>query len=312
MASRGLNLNAIQVSAGILATLTGAIAASFLGVGGTLVGAAVGSIASTVGGEVYKHYLERTHERLRGAVDVRRYRTARSAAVGRADPAVAQNRTGVTSRREDDGADAAETQVFQVPGRGAPGQGGVTAHRTTSSNDPAHDSPTETSAAAEGLPEAMPAEMAAAIAGAAAASDGQGGSGGEGDSGGTGGSGGRGKRPRWLVLTAITVGTFLVAIAVITVIELSVGKNLHAIVTNQSGGGTTVGGVVGSSNTKPTQAPTHTAAATPSSTPSAAPSSSVPASPTSSSNSGGATPTPSSTLTPGGPNVPAPAVTASP
>src|ERR1017187_10904581 len=88
MASRRLNLSAIQVSAGILAALTGAIAASFLGVGGHAVGAGVGSLASTVGGEGYKHYLERTHERLRGAVDVRRDRTPRSAVVGRVDPAV--------------------------------------------------------------------------------------------------------------------------------------------------------------------------------------------------------------------------------
>src|ERR1017187_9656063 len=251
MASRRLNLSAIQVSAGILAALTGAIAASFLGVGGTLVGAGVGSLASTVGGEGYKHYLERTHERLRGAVDVRRYRTARSAVVGRVDPAVvgrvdpavAQNRLGV-----------------------------------------------------DGLPQAMPAGTAAAMASAAAAKD------------------GKGKRPRWLVLTAITVGTFLIAVAVITVIELSAGKNLNALLTNRPGGGATVGGVVGGQNTKPTTPATkQTASATPPATPSAGPSSSVPVSPTPSSGSGGATPTPSSTLTPGSPNIPAAAaVTPSP
>ena len=304
MASRRLNLSAIQVSAGILAALTGAIAASFLGVGGTLVGAGVGSLASTVGGEVYKHYLERTHERLRGAVDVRRYRTARSAVVGRVDPAVvgrvdpavAQNRLGVTSRRQEDGADAAETQVLKVPRPAAPEQGAVTTSRTTSPNDPMGNSPTETFAAVDGLPQAMPAGTAAAMASAAAAKD------------------GKGKRPRWLVLTAITVGTFLIAVAVITVIELSAGKNLNAIVTNRSGGGTTVGGVVGGQNTKPTTPATkQTASATPSATPSVVPSSSVPVSPTPSSGSGGATPTPSSTLTPGSPNIPAAAaVTPSP
>jgi hypothetical protein len=295
MASRGFNLSAIQVSAGILATLTGAIAASFLGVGGTLVGAAVGSIASTVGGEVYKHYLERTHERLRGAVDVRRYRTARGTVVGTVDPAVAQNRLGVTSRRQEDDADAAETQVLQVPRPGAPGQGAVTTSRTTSPNDPMSNSPTETFAAANRLPQARPAGTAAAMASAAAAKD------------------GKAKRPRWLVLTAITVGTFLVVVAVITVIELSVGKNLHAIVTNRSGGGTTVGGVVGNQNTKPTTpATTPAASATPSSTASGSPSSSVSVSPTPSSGSGGGTATPSSTLTPGSPNIPAAAGTPSP
>ncbi len=295
MPSRRFNLSAIQVSAGILAALTGAVAASFLGVGGTLVGAAVGSIASTVGGEVYKHYLERTHERLRGAVDVHRFRTAQSTVVGTVNPAVAQNRLGVTSRRQEDGADAAETQTLQVPRPDAPGQGAVTTPRTTSPNDPMRDSPTETFAAVDGLPQAMPAGTAAAMASAAAAKDGQ------------------GKRPRWLVLTAITVGMFLVAMAVITVIELSVGKNLNAILTNRSGDGTTVGVVVGGQNTKPTTpATTPAASATPSSTPSGAPSSSAPASPTPSSGSGGATATPSSTLTPGSPNIPAAAGTPSP
>jgi hypothetical protein len=294
MPSRGLNLNAIQVSAGILAALTGAFAASFLGVGGTLVGAAVGSIASTVGGEVYKHYLERTHERLRGAVGGRRFWTARDAVAGPADPAVAQNQLGVTSRRHEDDADASETQVLHAPWSAAPGQGAVTAPRTTSPNDPMRDSPTETFAAVDGLPQAMPAGTAAAMASAAAAKD------------------GHGKRPRWLVLTAITVGMFLVAMVVITVIELSVGKNLHAIVTNRSGAGTTVGGVVGQ-NTKPTTpATTPAASATPSSTASGSPSSSVSVSPTPSSGSGGASATPSSTLTPGSPNIPAAAGTPSP
>jgi hypothetical protein len=292
MPSRRFNLSAIQVSAGILAALTGAVAASFLGVGGTLVGAAVGSIASTVGGEVYKHYLERTHERLRGAVDVHRFRTAQSTVVGTVNPAVAQNRLGVTSRRQEDGAAAAETQTLKVSRPDAPGQGAVITPRTTSPNDPMRDSPTETFAAVDGLPQAMPAGTAAAMASAAAAKDGQ------------------GKRPRWLVLTAITVGMFLVAMAVITVIELSVGKNLHAILTNRPGSGTTVSGVVGK-NTKPTTpATTPAASATPSSTPSGSPSSSVSASPTPS--SGGATATPSSTLTPGSPNIPAAAGTPSP
>ena len=295
MASRGLNLSAIQVSAGILAALTGAFAASFLGVGGTLVGAGVGSLASTVGAEVYKHYLERTHERLRGAVDVRRYRTARSTAVGTADPAVAQNRRGVTSHRQEDDAGAAETQALQVPPPGAPGQGAVITPRTTGPNDPMGNSPTGTFAAGNGQPQARLAGTAAAMASAAPAKN------------------GKAKRPRWLVLTAITVGMFLVAVAVITVIELSVGKNLHAIVTNQSGSGTTVGGVAGQ-NTNPTKpATTPTPSATPSSTPSGSPSSSVSVSPTpSSGSSGGATATPSSTLTPGSPNIPAAAGTPPP
>lgn len=67
---RGLNLSGTQVIAGVLATLTGAIAASYLRIGGTLVGAAVGSISSTIGTEIYKHYLQRSQERLRTAGQV--------------------------------------------------------------------------------------------------------------------------------------------------------------------------------------------------------------------------------------------------
>src|ERR1700734_3459933 len=67
---RGLNLSAAQVIAGVLATLSAAVAASFLGVAGTLLGAALGSVFSTMGTEIYKHYLQRSEERLRAAGQV--------------------------------------------------------------------------------------------------------------------------------------------------------------------------------------------------------------------------------------------------
>ena len=67
---RGLNLSAAQIIASVLATLSAAVAASFLGVAGTLVGAAVGSLVSTMGTEIYKHYLQRSEERLRSAGQV--------------------------------------------------------------------------------------------------------------------------------------------------------------------------------------------------------------------------------------------------
>jgi hypothetical protein len=75
---RGLNLSGTQVIASVLATLTGAIAASYLGVAGTLVGAAVGSISSTMGTEIYKHYLQRSQERLRTAGQVVYHSAART------------------------------------------------------------------------------------------------------------------------------------------------------------------------------------------------------------------------------------------
>jgi len=74
---RGLNLSAAQVIASVLATLSAAVAASFLGVAGTLLGAALGSVVSTMGTEIYKHYLQRSEERLRSAGQVLYHSAAR-------------------------------------------------------------------------------------------------------------------------------------------------------------------------------------------------------------------------------------------
>jgi hypothetical protein len=51
----------------MLATITGAVAASRLGIAGTIIGAAFMSLAGTVGAAIYKHYLGRSKERLRAA-----------------------------------------------------------------------------------------------------------------------------------------------------------------------------------------------------------------------------------------------------
>ena len=309
MASRRLNLSGVQVSAGLLATLTGAVAASYLGVGGTLIGAAIGSLASTVGGEIYRHYLGRTHERLRGAVDVHRYRTARSAVGRQADPTVALNRRGVTSRRPDD-EDAVETQVFQVPRPGDAAHGAATAPNSTSPSDSIHDAPTEIFAAADGRsptgPAATPTAASAAAGSTAEVGAAGGGAAGGGAANGSAanGSDGKKKRPRWLVLAAVAAGTFLIAVAVITVFELSVGKTLSATVRGQSGSGTTVTGVLGGRTAKPTPpVAKQTASATPSAT-TGSPSSPASVVPTSSA-AVGTTPSPTITVTPGDPINPA-------
>ncbi|MGW5485013.1 hypothetical protein ACWEU6_25500 [Streptosporangium sandarakinum] len=58
------DLSLPQIIGGALATMTAAVAASYLGVAGTVIGAAVMSVGSTVGGAVYTHYLKRTGSRL--------------------------------------------------------------------------------------------------------------------------------------------------------------------------------------------------------------------------------------------------------
>lgn len=65
MSDRHIDITGLQVVASVLATVTGTVAASYLGVAGTIIGAAVMSVASTAGSAVYKHYLGRTAGRLK-------------------------------------------------------------------------------------------------------------------------------------------------------------------------------------------------------------------------------------------------------
>src|ERR1700755_3710034 len=60
----GIELNSVQLVASMAAAVTGAILTSYLGDGGTILGTAVGSGASTAGFAIYKHYLARTKEKV--------------------------------------------------------------------------------------------------------------------------------------------------------------------------------------------------------------------------------------------------------
>lgn len=61
------SLSAIQLTAGALAAVSSAVVASFFGVAGTLIGAAVASVISTLSATLYSQSLQRTNERLRRA-----------------------------------------------------------------------------------------------------------------------------------------------------------------------------------------------------------------------------------------------------
>ncbi|MEV4014295.1 hypothetical protein AB0J35_27715 [Nonomuraea angiospora] len=54
-----------QIVGSAMAAVTAAVAASYLGVAGTVIGAAVMSLASTVATDVYTHYLKRTGDKVR-------------------------------------------------------------------------------------------------------------------------------------------------------------------------------------------------------------------------------------------------------
>lgn len=91
-----INLTTTQVAAGSLASVTAAVAASELGVAGTLVGAGVGSVVGTVAGAVYQHYLDRTHDHVRTVMPRR--------TVGRQPPTTDRATVAATAPLEPSGA----------------------------------------------------------------------------------------------------------------------------------------------------------------------------------------------------------------
>jgi hypothetical protein len=278
----GLQLSPVQIIAALLATLTGAILASYLGVGGTLLGAAVGSIASTTGTEVYRHYLRRSQERLKAAGEVLRHRqepTGQHAA----RHAAGQQAGRSNGRGPDTSLDAAETQT--LPAAASAWQRRVGAEPTAE--------PTVVRSAGE--------HATGQLSDAPATSE-------HSDGAATGGDGSGPwwrniSRRQWLIYGGVTLSVFLVGMVVITIIELSAGKPLDAAVWGKHSTGTSVGNLVGGSGghkqqpaTSHTSTPTAQPSGTvPNSSPGTTPSGTAPTpstSPSSVPSSGSATPTP--------------------
>lgn len=93
--SERLGLSATQLLASGLAAMSATVAASYFGVAGTVIGAALGSVVTVTGSAVYGYWLRRTRSRVRRSLDV---------AVGNrfaTDPAQ------VTAQRERAGTDSA-------------------------------------------------------------------------------------------------------------------------------------------------------------------------------------------------------------
>jgi hypothetical protein len=301
---RGLNLSAAQIIASVLATLSAAVAASFLGVAGTLLGAALGSVVSTMGTEIYKHYLQRSEERLRSAGQVLYHSAARTTGTGNtsAQAGAASGRhaayqgsagqPGVTRQlgnRDGAGQDPAnqETAVWDRRQYGTP--------RDSRETQTIPGSATQWAGAANGgVSNGGSPGGGAANGGSSNGWDGSGNSAGQHahgsitPEGADGEAAGRGSvwaaitsffagltRRQWLTYGGIAAVFFVVVIAGIIVVQLAVGKPL---LQNSFSGHTS----------RHQQQTTH-----PSSTPSATPTGSTPASPTSSASTSG-TPTPSS------------------
>jgi len=269
MAGRRMDLSATQVIASMLAAVTGAVAASYLGIAGTVVGAAIMSVASTVVASVYKHYIGRSRERLRAAREAARsaplllqHRETRpgldiSRAATRTDLSRAATRPGRPA-----GPDVEETQVLPAVD---PGQ-----HRW--------DSADRANGLADGATQIVPRPD----------HEGHGSPAGPPTTGGDAEpQDARWRRPRPLVLAGMALGVFLLAMGGITAFEALAGKPLDAIVGNGHGSGTTIGSIVGGSGGQ--TAPRHTVPVRPSQSPS--PTSPAPTSP-------GPSPTPTPTPSP--------------
>jgi hypothetical protein len=284
--------------ASVLATLSAAVAASFLGVAGTLLGAALGSVVSTMGTEIYKHYLQRSEERLRSAGQVLYHSAAR---------------TGTGSTNAQAGAASGGRHAAY---QGSAGQQGTTrelGNRDGAGQDPANQDTAVWDRRQYGTPrdsretQTIPGfgtEWAGAAnggvtnggspnGGAANGGDGSGNSAGQHahgsitPEGADGDAAGRGSvwaaitsffagltRRQWLTYGGIAAGFFIIVIAGIIVFQLAVGRPpLSSPVGHAS---------------RQQQQTTH-----PSSTPSATPTGSTPASPTPSASTSG-TPTPAS------------------
>ncbi|HEU5266959.1 MAG TPA: hypothetical protein VFU35_09665 [Jatrophihabitans sp.] len=69
---RWFDLSATQLVATGLAATTATVAASYLGVAGTVIGAALASVLTAIGNAVYTHSLRRTRERVRGVLPAAR------------------------------------------------------------------------------------------------------------------------------------------------------------------------------------------------------------------------------------------------
>jgi hypothetical protein len=331
---RGIQLSSAQVIASVLATLTGAIAASYLGVAGTLVGAAVGSVASTMGTEVYKHYLLRSQQGLRSAGQVLHNSAARTRTgntmshtgpgaasggphasppgtaahggagqdqVGRDQPG---RDTAVWDRRQyGTPRDPRETEM--IPGLGAQwggtiGDGGTNGGSTNGGGF--------RGGASNGGASNGGASNGGGRTGDTASQHAQGSLTGEGPAGDDAGGGGLWgavtsffgslTRRQWLTYGGIAGGFFLVVVAGITLFELTIGKPVSTAVWGGHSSGTSVGDTF-SGHRSPQQKPaTH-----PSSTPSATPTGSTPASPTPSAVTSSGAPTPSTSVAPSSPST---------
>jgi hypothetical protein len=263
-------LNTVQLAASVLAAVTGAVLTSYLGVGGTIIGTAVGSLVSTSGFAIYKHYLGRTKERInhvapvivehaRGWTPPVSYLPAGHAAHptrpdhvggqrgGAAGPQVNGAGRWSVSGSSPAGAIRPEDQQTQpmrawVPSRLDRQSAGEGAGPPT---QPAGTRPLngngQPGAGQPGAGQPGAGQPGAGQPGAGQLGAGQAGAGGPRTTGPAARRPGGGRR-RWLAVALASAAVFVVALAAVTVFEFATGKPLAATVQGRQGSGTTLGG----------------------------------------------------------------------
>jgi hypothetical protein len=279
---RRFEITGTQVVASLLAAITGAIAASYLGIAGTIIGTAVMSVASTAGAAVYKAYLGRTARRLKAKAPVIAQRAAErmtptSTQHGQAngDTPTRADQTRLDLTRTDQTRanqtlagqahlDQARADRTYVVGQSAADQ----AYVGQTPADQAYVGQTHV-----GQADGEPTQVLSAVGGAEPPARP-----GRGKPGRQESAGWLRRQPRWVLAALVSLAIFVGAVAGVSVVELAAGKPLSALVWHHKGTGTTVGGLVGgqSSPTKPTTPVTHPATTHPATT---APASTTPTSP---------------------------------
>ncbi|HZJ07201.1 MAG TPA: hypothetical protein VFD59_17260 [Nocardioidaceae bacterium] len=119
-AQQKVNINWVQTLAGALAAMSSAVLLSTVGVAGTLIGAAVGSVVVTLGNAVYEYSLQTSKKRVAVASATAKERAARARA--RKKGASASSSSGVSQTEQmdlaDQDLDQAEEDLEQVETEG--------------------------------------------------------------------------------------------------------------------------------------------------------------------------------------------------
>jgi hypothetical protein len=289
---RRIDVSSVQVAASVMAAVTGALAASFLGVAGTIIGTAMMSVAGTMGVALYRYFLDRSREKIHSVATAK----IPPSAHGRSVPAVLEHhQVTQSSRTQPDSrahrVDEAETQVLPALGGAWSDWPDDTRTRNgdrqddtrTRNGDRQDDTRTWTSASVTG--KRGPGRHAAGQHGNGQRDGGQNGNGqrnGNGQQGNGQRDGSRAEavdglgrgfswqdfsawlrsstrhgRARWKNLAGAVLVVFVLAIACLTLIELLAGKPLAAVVSNQPGTGTSISHVLGGTNSAPTHSPSR-------------------------------------------------------